>query len=62
MSTLRSVEYSPRHLSHVETGIFPASNKLARQYERLFGCEPGQIVNTVFERPRKPRKRQKPLS
>jgi transcriptional regulator with XRE-family HTH domain len=54
------LHYTSQHLSRVETGRIPITKRLARQYEQLFGREPGKIVNTVFERPRKSRKQQKP--
>jgi len=58
--TARELHYHPNSLSYVERGIIPVSKKLASQYERLFNCEPGQIINTVYERPRKGKKQQEP--
>jgi transcriptional regulator with XRE-family HTH domain len=56
--TGRDLQITSRHLSYVESGSRPVTKRLARQYEQLFNCEPGQIANTVFERPRKSNKRQ----
>lgn len=56
----RDLGYSYQYLSQVEVGRRPLNKRLAKQYERLFGCVPGQIVNTIFERPHKSRKRQEP--
>ncbi|SRR6266487_2917642 len=60
--TARELHYTPQQLSYVERGIFPVSKKLASQYERLFDCEPGQIINSVYERPRRGKKQQEPPS
>lgn len=58
--TGRALECHPQYLSQVETGRKPVSLSLARQYEQLFGYQPGQIIKTVFEHPHKRRKRQEP--
>lgn len=59
--TGKELQYHPRHLGEVERGERAATRGLARQYEQLFGCEPGQIVNTVYEQPRKKWTRREPL-
>ena len=59
VETGKELGYNPHYLSYVESGIKPVNRRLARQYEQLFQSEPGQIVKTVFERPRKSRKQQK---
>ena len=51
--TARALDCHPRYLSHVETGKKPVSLSIARQYEQLFGQEPGQIIKTIYERPHK---------
>jgi ribosome-binding protein aMBF1 (putative translation factor) len=58
--TASELECNSIFLSNVERGNHPVSKKLAKQYERLFGCEPGQITGTIYERPRRSRKQQEP--
>jgi transcriptional regulator with XRE-family HTH domain len=54
--------YNPQYLSEIEVGRHRINKRMARQYEGLFGCELGKIVNTIYERPHKGKKQQEPPS
>jgi transcriptional regulator with XRE-family HTH domain len=58
--TGRELECNPQYLNQVERGRKPVSLSIARQYEQLFGQEPGQIIKTIYERPHKRRNQQEP--